>query len=106
MALITCPECNREISDKARKCPGCGIPLTAIIAPLKETEPQQVISTKPIQEKPPQKRCINCGVELNKVADYCDGCNDLSKPTKLDKAMFIIVPTVIILFVYLVFFKH
>ena len=28
MALITCPECNREISDKAGTCPNCGYPLT------------------------------------------------------------------------------
>ncbi|HCX92483.1 MAG TPA: hypothetical protein DGZ34_07420 [Lachnospiraceae bacterium] len=23
-ALISCPECNREISDTVRKCPNCG----------------------------------------------------------------------------------
>lgn len=27
MALINCPECNKEISDSARKCPHCGYPL-------------------------------------------------------------------------------
>lgn len=27
MALITCPECGREISDKAVSCPGCGFPV-------------------------------------------------------------------------------
>lgn len=27
MALIKCPECGREISDKAVSCPGCGFPL-------------------------------------------------------------------------------
>jgi len=27
MALITCPECGREISDKAVSCPGCGAPV-------------------------------------------------------------------------------
>lgn len=26
MALITCPECGKEISDKAEFCPNCGIP--------------------------------------------------------------------------------
>ncbi len=26
MALITCPECNNKISDKANKCPHCGLP--------------------------------------------------------------------------------
>jgi len=27
MALINCPECGKEISDKATACPGCGMPL-------------------------------------------------------------------------------
>lgn len=27
MALIKCPECNKEISDKAKKCPNCGFPI-------------------------------------------------------------------------------
>lgn len=27
MALINCPECNREISDKAQSCPQCGCPI-------------------------------------------------------------------------------
>lgn len=28
MALIKCPECEREVSDNAEKCPNCGYPLT------------------------------------------------------------------------------
>ena len=27
MALIKCPECNKEISDEARRCPSCGKPI-------------------------------------------------------------------------------
>jgi hypothetical protein len=27
MAIIECSECNREISDKAENCPGCGAPV-------------------------------------------------------------------------------
>lgn len=27
MALINCPECNREVSDKATSCIGCGFPF-------------------------------------------------------------------------------
>ena len=27
MALIKCPECNRDVSDKAATCPHCGYPL-------------------------------------------------------------------------------
>lgn len=29
MALIQCPECKREISDKASFCPGCGCPISS-----------------------------------------------------------------------------
>lgn len=28
MALIKCPECGKEISDKAASCPNCGFPIT------------------------------------------------------------------------------
>lgn len=28
MALITCPECSKEISDRVKSCPHCGFPLT------------------------------------------------------------------------------
>ena len=27
MALITCPECNRQINDRATTCPHCGYPM-------------------------------------------------------------------------------
>lgn len=43
MALITCPECGKEISDKAATCPNCGCPLQ---------QPQQTIQ---VEEWKPQK---------------------------------------------------
>lgn len=27
MPLVKCPDCNKEISDKAPNCPGCGCPM-------------------------------------------------------------------------------
>lgn len=38
MALIRCPECNREISDKATACPGCGYPLNSTSQETAEKE--------------------------------------------------------------------
>ena len=29
MALITCPECSSEISDRAASCPKCGAPIAS-----------------------------------------------------------------------------
>lgn len=32
MSLISCPECGRDVSDKAASCPGCGCPLATASA--------------------------------------------------------------------------
>ncbi|CAN7296705.1 hypothetical protein [Acidovorax sp. Leaf78] len=29
MALITCPDCNRQVSSLAVACPGCGYPIAS-----------------------------------------------------------------------------
>ncbi len=28
MALIACPECNKQVSDQAPACPHCGFPIS------------------------------------------------------------------------------
>lgn len=28
MGLLTCPDCGRDVSDRARACPHCGCPIT------------------------------------------------------------------------------
>ena len=33
MALITCPECSRQVSSQASSCPHCGFPLAQAQAP-------------------------------------------------------------------------
>lgn len=31
MALVTCPDCNKQISDSAENCPQCGRPMETLI---------------------------------------------------------------------------
>ncbi len=38
MALIKCPECGKEISDRAARCPKCGIPMEKILFLLQQSE--------------------------------------------------------------------
>ena len=40
MALMQCPECGAQISDKAHACPSCGLPLQAAISGVGEEQPQ------------------------------------------------------------------
>lgn len=37
MALINCPECNKEISEKALSCPHCGNPMNVVQSPIQPT---------------------------------------------------------------------
>lgn len=49
MALIKCPECENDISEKAKSCPKCGHPLTeAIVAP-------PLLTPIPPEEKPAKR---------------------------------------------------
>ena len=54
MALIVCPECGADVSDKAPTCPACGVPL--------------LTESKVIVAAPVQAMLMN-----PKVAAYLDG---------------------------------
>lgn len=72
MALITCPECGRQISDKAPACIGCGFPISEIKASVKtETvlDPgKQTLSRKKI-------KCVVCGTRYSLRDNCCPKCN-------------------------------
>lgn len=51
--LISCPECSREVSDRAVTCPGCGCPISA--APARVIAPQKVRKFKRL---PPGFGCV------------------------------------------------
>lgn len=52
MALINCPECSKEISDKVKACPHCGYPM--------ETPAEQGSKAESISQ-PIEKTSINAG---------------------------------------------
>lgn len=54
MAMIQCPECGQEISDKAKKCINCGKVL--------------------IEEGVPTKFCSECGKEISVDVKECPFC--------------------------------
>lgn len=54
MALIKCPECGKEISDKSITCPQCGYPLN-------ESREQKEVQDSPKKSSFPRKRAIVFG---------------------------------------------
>ena len=51
MALISCPECGREISDKAAACPHCGNPMTPVAPPAATVAAAPAVSAVNDEEK-------------------------------------------------------
>ena len=69
MALITCPECGKEISDKATSCPNCGCPNSEFIRP----------EELPPEEWPEMFDCVKCGKKIPVNSEKCIFCNYIYK---------------------------
>lgn len=62
MALIKCPECGKEISDKAAACPNCGCPASE----FNKTEVDTKCPECGAWVKDGENVCSNCGYEFPK----------------------------------------
>lgn len=65
MSLINCPECGKEISDKAKTCPHCGYPLEEYVSKTKESKNEKDYDL--IKQELLQRNCPRCG-----SCDYYD----------------------------------
>lgn len=86
MALITCPECGRRISEFAPDCKGCGIPMELIIKILNNGDPQPAVQepdkkvdsvakpTKPVTAEK-KIRCSICDTLYDLSETSCPNCN-------------------------------
>lgn len=62
MALIKCPECSSEISDKSSSCPKCGAPVVVH-----------------------EWRCLKCGNMISeKPCSYCNGKSSTASSTSAE----------------------
>ncbi|MGN0059402.1 MAG: zinc-ribbon domain-containing protein [Coriobacteriales bacterium] len=73
MALVNCPKCGGEISDKAKTCVHCGAEVGG-----PTPQPPQDAAEEPAEASPkepePKKTCAECGAELESDASVCMNC--------------------------------
>jgi zinc-ribbon domain len=74
MALIPCPECGHQVSDRASACPGCGHPVTPVPADLPSTGSAPAPAVEPAAEEAPANRCV-CGTWNRGDATRCVSCS-------------------------------
>jgi hypothetical protein len=91
MALRSCPECDKNVSEFARACPNCGFPLEELgfdrLSPL-DSEPKSLTGTNTStvgdQARPKRKgRPTNLEYELDKL-EYAYGMGGMDKEGFLD----------------------
>ena len=95
MALITCPECGKQISEYAPACVSCGVPMemikklnavidlspesTSAVAENNEAVPQEQTTNSEYitadQMKSRIIRCIICGTNFDITDYHCPKCN-------------------------------
>lgn len=75
MALVSCPECNSEVSDKAPHCVKCGCPISSRTnrssSVLLEHPPKDSTTQKTDDSRVP---CPNCSELVKPSATLCPFC--------------------------------
>lgn len=68
MGLIVCPECKKQVSDKADSCPNCGYPISAV-------------------KDNTGYRCPNCYYILPSFVEKCPACGCEIRSNKVSKSV-------------------
>ena len=56
--LLPCPECEREVSDKAEACPGCGFPIAKHVA--QQTQEKRAAHVRGTRKQIGEVDCVPC----------------------------------------------
>lgn len=73
MALVKCPECGKEVSDKAGKCPNCGFPIEPVENEVKQPDlrtDEDKIEKKKVSKKIVAISCIVLAIAIISVIAY------------------------------------
>lgn len=76
MSIIKCPECGKEISDKATACPNCGCPKSEFFSQDIEEKPSfsGFVRELPPEERPEMMECYGCGKKIPVDITKCPFC--------------------------------
>ena len=75
MALINCPECGKEVSDKANICIHCGFPLQEYLLEMKKIEVEKEKEAEKREAEENKYVCPYCGFKNPVGEDYCLKCD-------------------------------
>ena len=72
MALITCPECGKQISDKAEVCIGCGYPIG-----------KELLNTQELSVSPSNPETVKAHIEIKELTLSMDEIYDQENGKKM-----------------------
>jgi hypothetical protein len=56
--LVRCPDCEREVSDRARACPGCGFPIEEHVTQMRAAE--AAVAERASRRRVGDTDCVAC----------------------------------------------
>ena len=85
MSLIICPECGKQVSDKAAICPSCNYPIQVLF----DINKYEIASNYEV------KKCSHCGRDIPKRIAKCPYCG------RNQNTIWGIIGTVILIYTFL-----
>ena len=70
MALITCPRCGRRISDRAEKCPTCGISKEEILRLIEEQTAREAAEQERLRKEREAKEAEDARIKAERRAEW------------------------------------
>ena len=100
MALIKCPICGKEISDKISICPHCNFDIGTYQKKMKEekNEKEKIKKEEELRKKKENIKCPECGVLVYKSVESCPECGyPIQKEKKKKIKIFVLICVAVIL---------
>ncbi len=83
MALIKCPECGKEVSDKANSCIYCGFPVE-IFFKVKSEHRKIALEEKKKTMLIQARQCDRCGKFVKSDSGFCGFCGNKMKDLQIE----------------------
>jgi hypothetical protein len=69
--LVTCPDCERQVSDRAHACPGCGFPIAEHVR--EQAAAAAIVADRSARERVGEVDCARCDARGFYTTKHDDG---------------------------------
>lgn len=105
MALIKCPKCGKEVSDKVSICPHCNFEIATYYQKLQKekNEKEKIEREEELKSKKENIQCPECGMLVNESIESCPSCGYPIQKEKSKKIKMLVGGCIAVILLIIVF---